>query len=107
MVKTPTSPQHVMTPGHSRTEREERRGANLYQELSFQDADALGEMDEGADLTGYISLFLTYKSFLTKKNTYGYLKVVGCTLENFLLQVCKYWQTVAYCLNFCSFMRFL
>jgi hypothetical protein len=24
----------------------------LYQELSFQDAEALGEMDEGADITG-------------------------------------------------------
>jgi hypothetical protein len=32
--------------------REKRLGNNLYQELSFQDTDALGEVDEGADLTG-------------------------------------------------------
>lgn len=56
-VATPTSPKVekvATTPGgRSRTEREERRSANtLYQEISFQDADALGEMDEGADITG-------------------------------------------------------
>ena len=53
---TPTSPtvEKVATPlsGRSRTEREQRSGNTLYQELSFQDADALGEMDEGADITG-------------------------------------------------------
>ncbi|XP_076749143.1 JNK-interacting protein syd isoform X2 [Xylocopa sonorina] len=54
---TPTSPttveKLVTTPsGRSRTEREQRSGNTLYQELSFQDADALGEMDEGADITG-------------------------------------------------------
>ena len=32
--------------------REKRAGNNLYQELSFQEPDALGEIDEGADLTG-------------------------------------------------------
>lgn len=32
--------------------REQRSGNTLYQELSFQDAEALGEMDEGADITG-------------------------------------------------------
>jgi hypothetical protein len=32
--------------------REQRSGNTLYQELSFQDADALVEMDEGADITG-------------------------------------------------------
>jgi hypothetical protein len=32
--------------------REKRLGNNLYQELSFQDTDALGDVDEGADLTG-------------------------------------------------------
>lgn len=44
----------VTTPsgGRSKTEREQRSGNTLYQELSFQDADALGEMDEGADITG-------------------------------------------------------
>lgn len=28
----------------------------MYQELSFQDNDALGEMDEGADISGILSL---------------------------------------------------
>jgi hypothetical protein len=56
-ITTPTSPRIeklATTPGgRSRTDREERRSANtLYQEISFQDADALGEMDEGADITG-------------------------------------------------------
>ena len=32
--------------------RETRTGNNLYQELSFQDSDALGDIDEGADITG-------------------------------------------------------
>lgn len=32
--------------------RETRTGNNLYQELSFQDAEALGDVDEGADITG-------------------------------------------------------
>ncbi|KAI4492191.1 hypothetical protein M0802_009997 [Mischocyttarus mexicanus] len=55
---TPTTPSGLeklaTTPsgGRSRTEREQRSGNTLYQELSFQDADALGEMDEGADITG-------------------------------------------------------
>ncbi|XP_059491169.1 JNK-interacting protein 3 isoform X4 [Neocloeon triangulifer] len=38
--------------GHSKTKREQRSGNTLYQELSFQDADALTEIDEGADITG-------------------------------------------------------
>jgi hypothetical protein len=39
--------------------REQRSGNTLYQELSFQDAEALGEMDEGADITGncYVTVF--------------------------------------------------
>ncbi|XP_078052604.1 JNK-interacting protein syd isoform X6 [Augochlora pura] len=56
MLVTPTSPTveklTTMPSGRSRTEREQRSGNTLYQELSFQDADALGEMDEGADITG-------------------------------------------------------
>ncbi|XP_076287883.1 C-Jun-amino-terminal kinase-interacting protein 4-like isoform X2 [Lasioglossum baleicum] len=56
MLITPTSPtveKVTTTPGgRSRTDREQRSGNTLYQELSFQDADALGEMDEGADITG-------------------------------------------------------
>lgn len=61
-LMTPTTPTAGMeklatTPGgRSRTEREQRSGNTLYQELSFQDADALGEMDEGADITGIIFL---------------------------------------------------
>ncbi|XP_014295243.1 JNK-interacting protein 3 isoform X3 [Microplitis demolitor] len=54
-ITTPTTPvadKQISTPsGRSRTEREQRSGNTLYQELSFQDADALGEMDEGADIT--------------------------------------------------------
>ncbi|XP_017787729.1 PREDICTED: JNK-interacting protein 3 isoform X2 [Habropoda laboriosa] len=53
---TPTSPsveKLATTPsGRTKTEREQRSGNTLYQELSFQDADALGEMDERADITG-------------------------------------------------------
>lgn len=49
--------------GRSKTEREQRSGNTLYQELSFQDADALGEMDEGADITGTI---LTLKGYYFK-----------------------------------------
>ncbi|XP_043278658.1 JNK-interacting protein 3 isoform X3 [Venturia canescens] len=57
VIMTPTTPtvldKLASTPsGRSRTEREQRSGNTLYQELSFQDADALGEMDEGADITG-------------------------------------------------------
>ncbi len=32
--------------------RETRTGNTLYQELSFQDSEAIGEVDEGADITG-------------------------------------------------------
>ena len=32
--------------------RETRTGNNLYQELSFQDSEALCDVDEGADITG-------------------------------------------------------
>ncbi|XP_069688441.1 JNK-interacting protein 3 isoform X4 [Periplaneta americana] len=43
----------VVSPiGRSKTKKEQRSGNTLYQELSFQDAEALGEMDEGADITG-------------------------------------------------------
>jgi len=36
--------------------REQRSANTLYQELSFQDAEALGEMDDGADITGELQL---------------------------------------------------
>lgn len=47
--------------------REQRSGNTLYQELSFQDAEALGEMDEGADITGiwFVTVFIITKSFST------------------------------------------
>ncbi|XP_025833932.1 JNK-interacting protein 3 isoform X2 [Agrilus planipennis] len=38
--------------GRVHTHKEQRSGNTLYQELSFQDADALGDMDDGADITG-------------------------------------------------------
>ena len=31
---------------------ETRTGNTLYQELSFQDCDAIGDVDEGADISG-------------------------------------------------------
>jgi hypothetical protein len=43
--------------------REKRLGNNLYQELSFQDTDALGDVDEGADLTGKILKNVLYNLF--------------------------------------------
>ncbi|XP_048515745.1 JNK-interacting protein 3 isoform X2 [Athalia rosae] len=51
---TPSAPEKIATTpsGRTRTDKEQRSGNTLYQELSFQDADALGEMDEGADITG-------------------------------------------------------
>lgn len=64
-LMTPTTPtagieKLATTPGgRSRTEREQRSGNTLYQELSFQDADALGEMDEGADITGITCIYIT------------------------------------------------
>lgn len=42
-----------MTPiGRSTTKREQRSGNTLYQELSFQDAEALGDADDSGDITG-------------------------------------------------------
>jgi hypothetical protein len=35
--------------------RETRTGNTLYQELSFQDCEAIGDVDEGADITGRTS----------------------------------------------------
>merc|ERR1711915_57510 len=47
---TPSTPSTPMT-CQSHTKSETRAGNNLYQELSFQDTDALADIDEGADLT--------------------------------------------------------
>lgn len=38
--------------GRSTTKREQRSGNTLYQELSFQDAEALGDPDDSGDITG-------------------------------------------------------
>ena len=58
---------------------EKRTGNTLYQELSFQDSEALGDVDEGADITGEQNK-LTKLVFLTgtvslrfNKNTTAYL----------------------------------
>lgn len=48
---SPPAPTNNNT-GRVQTRREQRSGNTLYQELSFQDADALGDMDDGADITG-------------------------------------------------------
>nr|CAD7398717.1 unnamed protein product [Timema cristinae] len=46
-------PVSIVSPiGRTKTKKEQRSGNTLYQELSFQDAEALGEMDDGADITG-------------------------------------------------------
>nr|XP_050852565.1 C-Jun-amino-terminal kinase-interacting protein 4 isoform X3 [Vespula vulgaris] len=81
---TPTTPSGmeklVTTPsgGRSKTEREQRSGNTLYQELSFQDADALGEMDEGADITGMgkevENLIMENNELLATKNALNVVK---------------------------------
>ncbi|XP_078052606.1 JNK-interacting protein syd isoform X8 [Augochlora pura] len=82
MLVTPTSPTveklTTMPSGRSRTEREQRSGNTLYQELSFQDADALGEMDEGADITGMgkevENLIMENNELLATKNALNIVK---------------------------------
>ncbi|XP_057342012.1 JNK-interacting protein 3 isoform X4 [Microplitis mediator] len=81
-IATPTTPvvdKQISTPsGRSRTEREQRSGNTLYQELSFQDADALGEMDEGADITGMgkevENLIMENNELLATKNALNIVK---------------------------------
>ena len=46
--------------------REKRTGNTLYQELSFQDSEALGDVDEGADITGEESSFFATLNKLQK-----------------------------------------
>ncbi|XP_047352796.1 JNK-interacting protein 3 isoform X1 [Vespa velutina] len=84
---TPTTPSGMeklaTTPsgGRSKTEREQRSGNTLYQELSFQDADALGEMDEGADITGSWVHPGEYASSVND-NFYG----MGKEVENLIME---------------------
>jgi len=49
---TPRTPSAMTKSKSFHTKMETRTGNNLYQELSFQDSDALGDVDEGADITG-------------------------------------------------------
>ncbi|GLH16726.1 C-Jun-amino-terminal kinase-interacting protein 3 [Gryllus bimaculatus] len=62
----------------STPELEDRSGNTLYQELSFQDAEALGEMDEGADITGMgkevENLILENTELLATKNALNIVK---------------------------------
>ncbi|KAK4877657.1 hypothetical protein RN001_010163 [Aquatica leii] len=54
MVTSPVSPPALANnnAGRVQTRKEQRSGNTLYQELSFQDVDALGDVDDGADITG-------------------------------------------------------
>ncbi|KAF5271032.1 hypothetical protein FQR65_LT05382 [Abscondita terminalis] len=54
MVTSPVSPpvQVNNNTGRVQTRKEQRSGNTLYQELSFQDVDALADVDDGADITG-------------------------------------------------------
>ena len=79
--------------------RETRTGNNLYQELSFQDSEALGDVDEGADITG--NIFWTwnkkyYECALSQKtkilNSYSIWKIhakVECDVSIFLWNTTK------------------
>lgn len=79
-LMTPTTPtagveKLATTPsGRSRTEREQRSGNTLYQELSFQDADALGEMDEGADITGTARSFQEERIHRESQSRFSFAK---------------------------------
>ncbi|XP_076319407.1 C-Jun-amino-terminal kinase-interacting protein 4-like isoform X27 [Tachypleus tridentatus] len=58
--------------------REQRRPNTLYQELSFHDTDALGEVDEGADISGMgkevENLILENNELLATKNALNIVK---------------------------------
>ncbi|KAB7494570.1 C-Jun-amino-terminal kinase-interacting protein 4 [Armadillidium nasatum] len=60
------------------THKEERTGNNLYQELQFQEPDALADIDEGADITGMgkevENLILENTELLTTKNALNIVK---------------------------------
>ncbi|XP_063854126.1 C-Jun-amino-terminal kinase-interacting protein 4-like [Scylla paramamosain] len=67
----PTTTQH----------KEERTGNTLYQEIHFQEPDALAEMDEGADITGGWVHPGEYASSVTD-NFFG----MGKEVENLILE---------------------
>lgn len=59
--------------------REQRSGNTLYQELSFQDAEALGEMDEGADITGicFVTVFsMVHLNSDVRENNIGNVVII-------------------------------
>ncbi|XP_017783541.1 PREDICTED: JNK-interacting protein 3 isoform X2 [Nicrophorus vespilloides] len=82
---SPQMPQQVtnnnMSTGRVHTKKEERSGNNLYQELSFQDADALADMDDGADITGVWVHPGEYASSVND-NFYG----MGKEVENLIME---------------------
>ncbi|KRT78535.1 hypothetical protein AMK59_8348 [Oryctes borbonicus] len=85
VITSPVSPQapiktnnHV---GRVHTRKEERSGNTLYQELSFQDADALADMDDGADITGGWVHPGEYASSVSD-NFYG----MGKEVENLIME---------------------
>jgi len=90
---TPMSPSNPIT-CTSHTKAEKRLGNNLYQELSFQDTEVLGEVDEGADLTdsdnedgiSYRSYDNGYKTELRNMRLKGIvaLRSMGKEVENLI-----------------------
>lgn len=60
---------------HDHFSEQRIRQNTLYQELSFQDNDALGEMDEGADISGIFSLENCFLSH--------FFCMFVCVFENF------------------------
>ena len=77
--------------------REQRSGNTLYQELSFQDAEALVEIDEGADITGLLLAFrLAYKflSFYIEETWHKSLSHFGTVLTSLLITNLLLWKIV-------------
>merc|ERR1712083_908942 len=79
---TPTTPSTpIMCQSHTKSETRSSTGNNLYQELSFHDTDALGEIDEGADLTGGFVLASEFASSVND-NYFG----MGKEVENLIME---------------------
>ncbi|XP_022910813.2 JNK-interacting protein 3 isoform X1 [Onthophagus taurus] len=83
VITSPISPQAKSQShtGRVHTHKEERSGNTLYQELSFQDADALADMDDGADITGGWVHPGEYASSVSD-NFYG----MGKEVENLIME---------------------
>merc|ERR1719461_160650 len=67
---SPSTPSTPMAISQSHKKSETRAGNNLYQELSFQDTDALADIDEGADLTDDEDERNSYRSFDNVQDNY-------------------------------------